>query len=209
MKKLFIPAFSKQKLSENQLIEITKNLPNKTSIYYSIQFQNKALQIKKQLEKQNKSTSDFSQVLGCSNISFKNSKAILLITTGKFHALNILINLKKLKIKIPCFILEANKLKKLNQKDLMDFQKIKKALYTKFLYSDKVGILISIKPGQFNIKSALQFKKSVKNKKSYLFICNNINSSEFENFPEIQTWVNTACTRIDLNKKIINLRDLI
>ena len=77
----------------------------------------------------------------------------------------------------------------------------------KYLNADKVGILISTKPGQQNLKKAIEFKKHLKNKTSYLFIANNINPNEFENFG-ILSWVNTACPKLDFDLPIINIRDL-
>ena len=50
-------------------------------------------------------------------------------------------------------------------------------------------------------------KKKLK-KQSYLFICNNINTYEFENFG-LDSWVNTACPRMDMeDNKIINIDKL-
>ena len=83
--------------------------------------------------------------------------------------------------------------------------KKKMASYLKFLNAEKVGILISTKPGQENLKKALSLK--LKNKKSYLFISNNIDINEFENFG-INSWVNTACPRLDFDSSVINLRNL-
>jgi len=75
----------------------------------------------------------------------------------------------------------------------------------KFLHADKVGILISTKPGQQRLQKAFELKKKFK-KQSYLFISNNINTQEFENFPEIQSWINTACPRMDMNSNsVINM----
>ena len=76
----------------------------------------------------------------------------------------------------------------------------------KYLNAEKIGILISIKPGQYNLQKALKFKKTIK-KQSYLFLFNNLNPTELENFPQIQSWVNTACPRIEY-KNIINIDDL-
>ncbi|MCK4553158.1 diphthamide synthesis protein [Candidatus Pacearchaeota archaeon] len=48
----------------------------------------------------------------------------------------------------------------------------------------------------------------MKNKKSYLFISNNINTSEFENFG-LDSWVNTACPRLDMeDNRIVNISKL-
>ena len=55
---------------------------------------------------------------------------------------------------------------------------------------------------------SLELKKKL-DKKSYLFIADNINSSEFENFPDIQSWVNTSCPRMDMNdNRIINYKKI-
>ena len=50
-----------------------------------------------------------------------------------------------------------------------------------------------------------ELRKKLKN--SYVFICDNIDEGEFENFPGIDIWINTACPRID-GKNIINAEDL-
>ena len=72
----------------------------------------------------------------------------------------------------------------------------------------KIGIIVSIKPGQEAMKRALALKNKLKNKDSYIFLCNDINTREFENFPAIQSWVNTACPRLDFDSSIINIADL-
>jgi len=88
---------------------------------------------------------------------------------------------------------------------MQNLEKKQKASYVRFLNANKIGILISTKPGQENLKKALEFKKKQKLKKSYLFIANNIDGAEFENFPQIQSWVNTACPRLDMNSNVVNL----
>ncbi len=77
----------------------------------------------------------------------------------------------------------------------------------RFLNAEKVGILISTKPGQENLKKALSLRTKLKDKKSYLFINNNIDLKEFENFG-IDSWVNTACPRLDFDSSVINIDDL-
>ena len=73
-----------------------------------------------------------------------------------------------------------------------------------FLNSKKVGILVSLKPGQERLKEALKLSKKLE-KEAYLFLFNNISPAEFENFPQIGSWVNTACPRLDMeSNKIVN-----
>jgi len=206
MKTLFIPA--KSKLNFNP--DLPANLPKNIAIAYSIQYENQAKQIKQKLSKTYNIT-NFIQVLGCSPpsggsrpIFSKNTQAILLISNGRFHAINL-----ALETNLPIYILEENKITLISEQEIKKLKQIKKSSYVNFLNSDKVGILISTKPGQENLKKAISLKKQIKNKKSYLFIANNINVLEFDNFPDIQGWVNTACPRLDMNSnKIVNVKKI-
>jgi len=78
-------------------------------------------------------------------------------------------------------------------------------LLTKFFSSDSVGVIVSVKPGQYNMQDAgnicLKLKKNL-GKKNYLFLCNNLNQSEFENF-NIGFWVNTSCPRVQEDSNLI------
>jgi len=199
MKTLFIPSQRKLKANKSKILEISKQLPNNIAIAYSIQFKDLANKIKQILSK-NHNINSITQVLGCSKPKFsKQTQAILLIGSGKFHA----ISLAQI-TKLPIYILERDNLYKISDKDIEQFKQKQKAAYLKFLNANKVGILISTKLGQQNLKQAINIKKKLKEKKSYLFITNNINTSEFENF-EIDSWINTACLRMDMNdSRIIN-----
>ncbi len=203
MKTLFIKAKSKQNIDESKIKEISKKLPKNIAIAYSIQFEELASEIKKSLELTNNITS-LKQVLGCSKPTFsKETEAILLISTGKFHAVSL-----AYETKLPVFIFDNNKLEEISKKDLEIIEKKEKASHLKYLHADKVGILISTKPGQNRIKKALEFKGNLKDKKAYLFLANNINIAEFENFG-LDSWVNTACPRMDMNESnIINISKL-
>jgi len=203
MKLLFIPAISKQKLNKSNLQKL-KKLPKNLAIAYSIQYINIAKQIQKELSKSHNITK-FTQVLGCSQPRFpKSTKAILLITDGKFHTTGLAIESN-----LPLYTYNNIGVNQITKLEIKDFQKKQKASYLKYLHSNNIGVFISTKPGQQNLNKALQFKKNNK-KKSYLFIANNLNTSEFENFPQIQSWVNTACRRMDINDlRIINVDRII
>ncbi len=203
MKTLFIPTKIKSKINKSKILEISKKLPKNIVIAYSIQYKDIIEEIKKILSKNHKIIQVI-QVLGCSNPKFpKDTQVIILISSGKFHA----ISLAK-ESKLPVFILENNKLEKIPKQEIESLEKKQKVSYMKFLNAEKVGILISTKPGQENIKKSIVLKNKLKDKKSYLFISNEINSKEFENFPDIQSWVNTACPRLDFDSSIINLNKI-
>jgi len=200
MKTLFIPTKIKSEVNKSKILEISKKLPKNLAIVYSIQYKDIADEIKKILSKKHKIT-QFIQILGCSKPKFpKETKSILLISSGRFHAISL-----ASKNKIPVYILESNKLKKISKEQIDSMKRKNKASYVKFLNAQKIGILISTKPGQENFKKAIILKNKLKNKDSYLFISNEINSREFENFPEIQSWINTACPRLDFDSSIINI----
>lgn len=199
MKTLFIESKSTSKVNKNKILEISKKLPKNIAITYSIQFREIAQNIKKILSKNHKITKII-QVLGCSKPNFpKNTNAILLIGSGRFHATSL-----AYESKLPIYILEKNSLSRITKQDIEKLKTQKRTSYLKFLSATKSGILISTKPGQNKIKKAIEFKKQLK-KKSYLFISNNINPAEFENF-NLNSWVNTACPRMEMdNTSIINI----
>ena len=202
MRTLFIPAKSRLKINKSKILEISKKLPKNIVIAYSIQYKKIAEEVREILSK-NHNILKFTQVLGCSKPQFpKNTQFILLISEGKFHAISLAIETH-----IPIYIFNNNNFDQISKQEIQNFEKRQKASYVKFLNANKIGILVSTKPGQENIKKALEFKKQTK-KKSYLFLGNEINHLEFENFPQIQSWVNTACPRLDMNFSVVNLEKL-
>lgn len=200
MKVLYIPAKIKLNINKGKILAL--NLPKEIAIAYSVQYEEVASKIKEILSKTHKITGII-QVLGCSKPKFsKETKAVLLISSGRFHAVSL-----AAETGLPIYIWESNELKRVSKEEIYSFNQKKKASYARFLNSDKIGIIVSTKPGQENLKKAISFKKDNKQKKSYLFICNNIDLREFENFG-INTWVNTACPRLDFDSSVINLKDL-
>ncbi len=202
MKSLFISAKAKNKI-DKFLIEIaSKKLPKNIAIAYSLQYKDLASEVKGRLSK-NHNITGLMQVLGCSKPKFpKDTQAILLIGSGKFHAVSL-----GLETKLPIYILQ-HILEKISDNEIKQLEKNNKASYLKFLNSDKIGILISTKPGQQRFQKALSLKNKLKSKKSYLFVADNINIQEFENF-KLESWVNTACPRLDMNSNsIININNL-
>ncbi|HJX51103.1 MAG TPA: diphthamide synthesis protein [Candidatus Nanoarchaeia archaeon] len=201
MKTLYIEAKSNLKVNKSKILELSKQLPKNLIIAYSIQFKKIAEEIKTILKSHN--IVKFIQVLGCSNPNIpENANAILLVGSGKFHAISL-----AYKTKLPVFILNRDSLDKISKTDVEIIEKKQKAAYLKFLNSNKIGIIISTKSGQNKIKTALEFAKKC-NKKSYLFLSNNINRQEFENFG-LSSWVNTACPRLDMDSSVINIDKLL
>ncbi len=203
MKTIFIPSKIKENLNDSKISEL-KKLPKNISIFYSIQYEEIAKQIKKSLSNSH-DILNFSQVLGCSSPKVpKKTESILLISSGKFHGISLAYETKK-----PVFVFNNHNLKNISEKEIKNFKAKKKTSYLNYLNSKKIGVLISTKPGQNRIKRALNLKEKIKDKEIYFFIANNLDFNEIENFSQIDSWINTACPRLDLDSsKVINLNDL-
>ncbi len=203
MKVLFIPSKQKNLKNKINLTEI-KKLPKKLFLAYSIQYKDIAIEIRKQLEKNKIKVEKFQQVLGCSNIYNRNKLPVLLIGTGEFHAINLYLQASSV------FIFEGNKIRKIPESDIKTLAAHRKAALMKFLAADKIGILVSTKPGQEGLKAAetLKNKLEKKQKQAYIFISNNIDINQFENF-QIDSWVNTSCPGLSFdNPSIINISEI-
>jgi diphthamide biosynthesis enzyme Dph1/Dph2-like protein len=200
MKVLYIEAKQKNKydLSDNEI----RKLPKKLFLAYSIQYAELALSIKGQLEKNNIKITKFQQVLGCSKIDTKDP--VFLIGTGRFHASNLFLQAPKI------YVLEGTNIIEIPKREIEKLKAKRQTSLIKFLKADNIGILVTTKPGQESLKKAIQLKKDLKKKgkKSFIFMSNNLDISQFENF-NIDSWVNTACTGLALDSpQVINISEL-
>lgn len=197
MKTLFIEA--RRKLNAINLNHINLNaLPNKIMLAYSIQYKNLAEKLKRKLGKK---VAGFKQVLGCTRL--RRRYPILLIGSGKFHAIQLALQNNII------YILEGNKISKLGKKEIEKIKAKRKAARSKFLAADKIGILVSSKPGQKNLKPAINLRKKLEkqDKEVTLFLADNINLEELENY-NIESWVNTACPALTFDSRIVNIDEL-
>ncbi|NCN51459.1 hypothetical protein GW931_00405 [archaeon] len=206
MKTIFIGAKIRKEPNYEEISKvIDKSIPEKKiAICYSNQFAHIAKKLPEFLKKE---VVQKIQVLGCSNPQFsKEVESILIVGQGKFHSVSL-----AYETKLPTYILEDEKIEKISAEDVEKMEKKERGMYLKYLESKKIGILITNKPGQQRLKSAINYFKALKDKegkKGYLFIANDLNVSEFENF-QIDCWVNTACPRMDLTDgSILNLEKL-
>jgi diphthamide biosynthesis enzyme Dph1/Dph2-like protein len=196
MKKLFIP--TKKKFYDVDLTKLSEIKETKIALAYSIQFEELAISIEKELEGK---VVQKVQVLGCSSPTFDDSvEAILLIGEGKFHSVSLAYETGK-----KVYLFNESGLIEVSSEEVEKLEKREKGAYLRYLHSESVGIMISTKPGQQRMKRAIEFKENVSEKKSYLFLANELKINEFENFG-LDSWVNTACPRMDLDEaSVINI----
>jgi diphthamide biosynthesis enzyme Dph1/Dph2-like protein len=213
MKTLFIEA--RKKADDPDLkLSLLDNLPGKTvSLTATIQYIGVIPKIKSYLESKGKKVllkqGAFYEghVLGCNSSAFNPSTdTLLMITDGKFHAINNAIQLQR-----EIYVFNGQTLEQVTKEELEAHNKRTQAKRKKFLASKAVGLLVSSKSGQC-VKSPINIAKKIEalGKEVYLFESDNINIGEFENFPSIQIWVNTACFGLARdNPNIINLSDIV
>ena len=205
MKQLFIEA--KAKIDNINLAKKDINkLPKRIGLASTVQFVDCVKDIKKILEKNKKKCvlgkgkqKYKPQVLGCEFSAAGNVKdkvdAFLYIGSGEFHPIGIALNTGK---KVFCFNPAFNSFSEIKEKEIEKIRKKRKAALIKFISSKRVGILVSTKSGQQNLKQAIKLKKRLKEKgkEGFIFIFNTLDKSQLENFNFIECWVNTACPRI-------------
>jgi len=195
MKIIYSEVYNKIKPDENLLFELEKILPERFFLAYTIQFKRLAMILKDRFKKR---VSGFSQVLGCSKIA--KQKHILLLSGGDFHATNLL------KYAENIVVFDGKNLFKLGKSEKEKIEAEDKAKFARILHSNSIGMLVSIKPGQYNIKQILKLKQVLLklNKTPHFFIFDTLNPEDLENF-QIDFWINTACPGLGCDlKNVIN-----
>lgn len=146
-------------------------------------------------------------VLGCNSNAFElGADSFLMLVDGTFHAMNNAIQIKK-----EIYVFNEDNLSKISIKDIEEHDKKTLTKKKKFLIGETVGLLVSTKEGQ-NQKNIYSIKEKIEKlgKTVYVFEGDNFDLNEFENFPEISIWVNTACFGIARDDmRIVNLSDVL
>ncbi|MEK6973861.1 MAG: diphthamide synthesis protein [Nanoarchaeota archaeon] len=205
MKTLFIEA--KARINVNRLIDKIK-FPERVALVSSVQFLENLQDIKVYLEKKGKKVYIAGQVLGCNvvnTLKFADKiDAFLFIGSRGFHPVEIARITKKLVIVLNPITNEISQIKK---DEVESIEKKKKGSLLRYLNSKKVGILVTIKPGQENIALAKLLKEKIKDKETYLFVGNELTENDLINFSGIESWINTACSRIEINR-VVNFEEI-
>ena len=196
-------------------------LPKKIGLATTVQFLDFVDEIRKYLEENGKTVfidkmrqKYEGQLLGCDTGGAEKIKdnvdAFLYIGTGVFHPLGIALNTDK---DVFCYDPISAVLSKIDRAETEKHNKKKKGAYMKFIEAEEIGILVSLKPGQNNFKKAVELKERLKGKNCYILAFDTLDFGQIENFPFIQCWVNTACSRIlddyeKFPKPLVDLSDI-
>ncbi len=219
-------------LCTETLTYLQKKKYRAVGLYASVQFCNNLDTVKKQLQQNGITivtsrpdrTHVSSQLLGCDLFhgslqlpvtELAKIDCYLYIGDGKFHPLALAYRQKDSpqSKEIVCDDPLRRKCTVMTGKDIEKILQKYKSSLMKFLSSQKVGVLVTIKPGQEQLTPAVQLEKTFPDKKFYYFVDNTISFDQLENFPFIDVWVNTACPRIGMDdqeqfrKGVINLNE--
>lgn len=216
MRTLFVEA--RKKINADKLnLRLLDVLPDKIGLLTTVQYIHLLSPISKYLGKKGRKvflargrlTKHKGQILGCDVSAaekiIKKVNAFLIIGSDSFHYSPVLMLEKPLFLFSP----ESNMLKKIDKRDIEELKIKRKSALMKFYSAEKVGIIVSTKPGQNYMKSALRLKKNIekKHKKAFIFICDNIDLKELENF-DCDIFVSTACPALFMEPEILNMQDI-
>lgn len=203
MRTIFIEAKSTidVKIPENYI----KELPSKIGLVTTVQFIDQLEKVKKKLE-QNKKTVFYGkgarckyrgQILGCDVGAAEHMKetvdAFLYIGAGEFHPLMIALKTNKPVFK---FNPATNEFSKIKKEEIKKISNKLTAMKAKFFSSQTVGVLVSTKQGQQNLKLAEKLRKDYPEKHFHIFAFDTLDFDQLMNFNDVEFWVNTACNRI-------------
>lgn len=206
VKTIFVPA--KAKDVDLSILNKFKIKEKRIGLVSAIQYIDYLEEVKDILEKKKYKVEIAGQMVGCNSskaIKLKNKvDCFVFFGSGEFHPLELVTTtgIKEIYIVNPV----SNTISKFSKEELNKLELKKQALIKKYILADKIGILVSTKPGQNALKTALKFAKTC-GKESYVFIANEIDLNSLENFNDIKIWVNTACPRIEANN-IISLKEV-
>ncbi len=200
--------------------EILKKLPKDVTLAATIQYLNAIPAISKQLAEYGIKATLFkgihskypSQIVGC-DIVQPFWEAALYIGDGLFHPKTLVLKGNK---PVHCYSPETGEYRLVTRKDVEDILFRHNAARVKFLEAHTIGVLVTTKCGQNNMKAALALKKHLFGKKDVMiFLTDALDWSDLENYPFVDMWINTMCPRISYDdqprfrKMVLDLADAI
>ncbi|MEW6063367.1 MAG: diphthamide biosynthesis enzyme Dph2 [Nanoarchaeota archaeon] len=212
--------------SNIDIVSIVKNnLKNlskykKIGLVSSVQYIHKLNEIKELLEKENKTVlipkkKGFvyydGHVIGCEYRHLKDINADCFLVIGnKFHALGAALTVNKDVL----LLNETGKLENMNE-ERNKIIKQRAVAIEKTKVANKIGITISLKPGQKNLEIAKNIQKELEKqeKEAILITLDEITPSKLMSFYDIDAFIIIACPRIAIEdygkyeKPIINSRE--
>jgi 2-(3-amino-3-carboxypropyl)histidine synthase len=202
---LYFPWEVPVRFSEEQLKKIPEQ---RIGLLATAQHMSSLPKLKEMIENMGKKAVIGGQVLGCwaaNADKIKNkTDALLLVGSGNFHALG-------LDKKIYVYDVERNIVRTVEE-DKLKREKKRYANIEKARNAKTFGILVTSKPGQFDLQKAEDTKKRLEKggKKAYIFVMDEIRDDRLLGL-KIDAFINCACPRIvedSFHKPVVNAKDV-
>lgn len=198
--------------------EVIAKLPNRIALVSNIQHLHKLGELKRQLQEKGKEVYLAGQILGCRAEAASKFvvDAFLYVGSGQFHPLKVAMQSDR---PVFCWNPVTKGFGEVSDETRAEYADFKQRQLNRFFHARRVGILVSTKRGQSDNKInsqgvELKLDKALKlkartDKEYYLFACDTLSFQELENFPFVDCWVNTACSRIaDEKINMVNIDDI-
>ncbi len=188
--------------------KVLESLPQHITLATDVQFINQVDSFKEQLADAGKAVYELKgahakhlhQILGCSHIKLQYPKmdaTFFYIGDGEFHPKALLLGSSK---NVYCYNPISKQFSELKQDEVEHIKKKEKGALMKFLHAKHVAVLITVKPGQMSVQAHLKtiydLEKKYPEKKFHFLVFDTLDFSQLENFPFVEVFVNTACTRL-------------
>ena len=214
MKTTYIPCYSKKDAlpAVKGALGILRNF-KKIGLITTAQHLNQLNNIKIFLEKNGIVAVTCGQILGCfqkfSGSKEKEIDAFLYIGSGRFHPLGVALKTNKRVIVCNPY---SNESGEISDDEKRQWEKRRKKRIMRAAPAEIFGILISTKPGQFNMELALSLKKKIEKsgKRAFLFAGDSITPDNVSGFG-VDAYINTACPRIVddyFDKPVVNPEEI-
>lgn len=205
----YFPIYFDKQVDDNILKKLLRFLRereiHKVMILYSIQYKPQAEQIRAILRNKgfhilNSIKDGF--IVGCLDINnkIKDLDCILVISAGLFHALGVAI-----KTGYPTLLIDIHSNRIIDMtKYAKKYRIILADRVNRFKNAQRIGIIISSKSGQFNIKTALYIRDELEKlgKDPYLIIIDEITPDNLSYFIDIDAFIQTGCPRISIDDQV-------
>ena len=203
VKTVFVPV--KAKDVDLKVLEKFNIKEKKIGLISAIQYVDYLEEAKEILEKKGYKISIAGQMVGCNVSSALKLKvdAFVFIGSGEFHPLELAKVTKEIYFANPV----SGKVSKFSKEELKRLEKKEEGKIKRYLMADKIGVLVSTKPGQEHLKNALYFAENC-GKEAYVFMADEIDVNRLEDFNDIKAWVNSSCPRLEGNN-IVSMRDVL
>jgi 2-(3-amino-3-carboxypropyl)histidine synthase len=172
-----------------------EKLKGKVGLVSTIQFINCLEGIEQFLKTKNIESENGGQILGC-KVPELDVDSYLFVGSGRFHPLGITLKTDK-----PVFVIDVERQEFYEFEDKEKFLKQKYTAIALAKDAKKFGILVSTKPGQFDLELAKQIKEKLKGK-SYILVMDEIKPEKLEGL-DIDCYINTACPRIVIENRTL------